>query len=336
MKIVNKIGLLIGLALIAFTPIKLMSIGKKVDLDVLSPHIRQIEKIERKGIELGFYGTSCITISYKGETYLNDPFFSNPNYFQLISGKYPNRDYLIEEHIHSLDSISLISITHGHYDHCLDLLSFEDKYADNAQFVSSSSTIDELNVWLSRNLQWQKRKIDSEGAQWIYSASKNFRIFPIISAHQPHVGKHIRLLTGSYDEPLPHVPGPVWQWKEGQVYSYVVDLMDEEEVSTRMVIISGELPSESMELLVQMKEERRFDIAFVPYWHEKKSYPTAIQVHQELETDEIILHHWNNFFRTPEKPVQMMRTSNIHKEVERLKKEGLPVSLLLPFSKIEI
>lgn len=334
MKRIKTIAISVLILLSSVIPTKLMSLGKKVELSVLTSHIYKTKPSNLKNIEIGFLGTSCIIISYNGETYLNDPFFSNPNYLELVTGRYKDRSHLIQPILKQIDDIGLVSITHGHYDHCLDLPAFNNKYQKEAKFVSSGSTIDELSQWLNEEKDWKKIKVEELSAdQWVYSNNKNFRIYPIPSEHQPHIGKHIKLLSGQYDTPREKAPGPVWQWQEGDTYSYLIDVLEQGEIISRILIVSGEVPEESLQLLSSLKEDRSIDIMFSPYWHKKKSSDALHLTYATLKPEKVILHHWNNFFRNPEKSLQTIRSSKIESEIKKLKEDGLPVSLLMPFSK---
>lgn len=337
MKKVKVITLLVFALLISLAPVKLMSLGKKVELEVLQPLLLKKDGIHLNGIKIGFYGTSCITVSYKGNTFLNDPFFSNPNYYQLMTGKYEDRSAVIEPVLNKLDSISMVTITHGHYDHCMDLPSFESKYEHDTKFISSSSTLRALAPWIKDKNNWRQYHIERLAENnWIYSQDKNFRVYPVKSTHQAHIGKNIKLFSGSYEIPLNLTPGPVWQWLEGGTYSYLLDVMDGEKIVSRILIISGEVPDESLELLTQLKKERDIDIMFTPFWHKEKSGDAFESSYNKLNPKQVIFHHWNNFFKDPEKPLQSIRSSDIEDEVKEKRSAGYPVAIMLPFSEITI
>jgi hypothetical protein len=235
----------VSLAIVAISlvPVKLMSLSKKVKLEDLADNLCQSETENTHGIKIGFYGTSCLTFNYKGSTYLNDPFFSNPSYFEIITGNYKDRSSVINPYLDKMDSISLVTITHGHYDHCLDFPYFMKKYTQNAKIVSNNSALMSLNAYTENQKGWEEYSIEKHKANWIYSADKVFRVYPIKSDHQAHIGKHIKLLTGQNETAFTETPGPFWQWKEGNTYSFIVDVMNEDKIVERFLIISGALSS---------------------------------------------------------------------------------------------
>ncbi|MCZ2393333.1 MAG: MBL fold metallo-hydrolase [Chitinophagales bacterium] len=336
MKKIKLIIALLVLVPILLVPIKLMSLGKKIELGNLKSYIFNQPSENNKGIEIDYLGTSCFIITYKGHTYLNDPFFSNPNFLELVSGKYPNRDTLINSLIPQKENISLITITHGHYDHCLDFPSFMPYFNNRAKIVASSSALLSLSPWIKNNKDLLQYPIERMAKpNWIYSSDKTFRIYPIHSEHQPHIGR-IKLLTGAYEKPLAQAPGPVWQWLEGHTYSYLLDVMDNDTIVKRLLIASGEIPMSSLEKLHELDQEKQIDLLFYPYWHKEKCGTKFEEAYQKLKPQKVIFHHWNNFFRDPNKPIQMIRSSDINNELKKKRTEGYPVSIMIPFSKTSI
>lgn len=325
------------LIIVLIVPIKLMSLGKKVELDDLKTYIFNQAPEKNKGIQIDYLGTSCFIITYKGKSYLNDPFFSNPNYLELVTGKYPNRDNLISKFIPNKKNISLVTITHGHYDHCLDLPSFMPYLNDKPKVVASSSALLSLSPWLRENNKILQYPIERMAKpNWIYSTDKTFRIYPIPSEHQAHIGKSIKLLTGTYQQPLAHAPGPVWQWLEGHTYSYLLDVLDNDSIVSRILLASGEIPQSSLHLLTNLSTEKHIDLLLYPYWHKEKCGEKFIEAYHQLSPTKVIFHHWNNFFRDPNKPIQMIRSSDINNELKEKRAEGYPVSIMMPFSKTNI
>lgn len=336
MKKIKIFSLSILVLLLAFAPVKLMSLGNKLESLLLKPYIYSPSKTEVKGIEIGFYGTTCLTFTYKGRTFLNDPFFSNPGFFEILTGKYTDRKNIITPIVEKIDSISMVSITHGHYDHCMDFEAFAPKYIADAKFISSGSTLRSIAPWMKGHKNWKQYHVEKIAKfNWIYSEDKIFRIHPILSQHLPHVGNKV-LFSGVNPTPLDKTPGPVWQWLEGGSYSYMIDVLDENEIVSRFLIVSGKLPDEALEIINDLQKERRIDIMFSPYFDKELSNEPFITSYQVLKPKEVIFHHWNNFFKNPEKPLQKLKSSDIENEVKSKKEEGYPVSVMMPFSQISI
>lgn len=329
-----SLSILIGL--LAFTPIKLMSLGKKLESLLLKAHIYQPKHIESKGIKMGFYGTTCFTFTYKGKTFLNDPFFSNPGFFEILTGRYDDRTPLIQPVLDNIDSISMVTITHGHYDHCKDFEAFTPKYEENAKFISSGSTLRSMSPWIKGHKNWKQYHIErmAEG-NWIYSEDKYFRVYPLISKHLPHIGNKV-LFAGENAVPLDKTPGPVWQWLEGGSYSYVIDFLDDDNIVQRFLIVSGSLPQQTIDIINGLQKERKVDIMLSPYFDKDLSDEPFEYAYHQIKPAEVIFHHWNNFFKNPEKPLQKLKSSDIENVIQEKKDKGYPVSIIMPFTEISL
>ena len=310
-----------------------MSLGRKLAPETLEQYTLNNLNHEKNPVQMGYYGTSCFTISYKGSTYLADPFFSNPNFFDLMVGKYKSEDYLIEPFLKQIPHISMVSISHGHYDHCLNLLSFKEKYNKNTAFIASESVFNELNSWFKDTPQNNIHALTKdEIPKWITSQDGVFRVLPIRSIHQAHLGKNIRLFAGDYQLPTAKIPKTVWQWKEGETYSYLVDVLDQGQVIKRIFIVAGELPKSSLEYVAQITRNQPINFMLTPFWHKEKSGNAFITAYNYLHPQKVIFHHWNDFFRSPEKSLKVISYSDLDSELKAYRQENLPIWILSPFS----
>lgn len=312
---------------------KIATIGKNIDPQALNPYILSGDASQTGDVKIHFYGTSCFTFQYKGSTLLNDPFFSNPDFIQLTTGRYKNQAALIKEHLKQLDSISLITITHGHYDHCLDVPAFSHLFTTQSKLVCDQSIFFELNEHLSSLHSVENVTPSDASEQWIYSSDSVFRVMPVLSIHSDHFLK-IKLFGGSYDRPLDSLPGPVWQWKEGQTYSFVIDVLNNGNIHRRFFMGAGQVGESSMEVLGKLAEERRFDIIFPAFWHQKKSGPNMDALRERLQPEMVVMHHWNNFFKHPEEAIQAIRSTQLETTLESYKANGKPVYIMMPFSEM--
>jgi hypothetical protein len=331
----NILLISIIILIISLIPAKLMSLSKKINVEDLRNEVFTPDKKHPSNVKIEFFGTSCLAFSYKGSTYLNDPFFSNPSYLEIITGRYKDHSDVINPYLNKMDSISMVTITHGHYDHCLDFPYFMKNYTHDAKIVSGTSALLSLDAYFQENKSWNEYAIEKKfNDNWIYSADKVFRVYPIISEHQAHIGKKIKLFSGENTSPLDEIPGSVWKWKEGNTYSYVLDVMNGKEIVDRFLIIAGELPQESLAVINKLQKEKRINIMFSPFWHKEKSGLAFESSYESLQPEKVIFHHWNNFFNNAEQDLECIRSSDIVNQVANKRLEGYPVSIMLPFSEI--
>ncbi|MCO5249130.1 MAG: MBL fold metallo-hydrolase [Chitinophagales bacterium] len=334
-RIVKITSILIAIIFIAIG-VKIATLGEKIDFSLLSKFVYHDDLKNEKSVNLKYFGTSCFAFTYNGETYLTDPFYSNPNIGQLLTGKYDDRSDLIEKFLGELDDVSLLSISHGHYDHCLDFSSFVTKYDDSLKIVTSQSTLNELNPEIKKHPTWQKVPInDNKNEHWIYSKKKNFRIFPVEGFHQPHFANFV-LASGTYNQPLGKMPAQVWQWEEGGTNSFVLDIMNRDEIYVRYFIFSGGLKEQGKAKLIELAKEHPVDILFAAYFDERHTDHPLDELFQLLQPKEIIMHHWNDFFSSPYKEVRKLRNSKIEKVLIEKSEKKYPVSVMMPFTEINL
>ena len=328
-----KIILLVILLPLGLVGAKIATIGKNIDHQVLNPYIINHATLPDGDIRIHFYGTSCFTFQYKGSTMLTDPFFSNPDFVQLTTGKYKNQAALIKDQLKTLDSISLITITHGHYDHCLDVPAFSHLFTSGSKLVCDKSIYYELKPHLSKLNTVENIAPTDASAQWIYSTDSVFRVMPILSLHSDHFWK-VKLFGGSYDSPLDSMPGPVWQWKEGKTYSFVIDVLDNGNIHKRFFVGAGQIEEASLQILEGLADEKRFDIIFPAYWHHKKSKSNLDLLRERLQPEMVVVHHWNNFFKQPDEAIEAIRSTQLETTLESYKESGRPVYIMMPFSEM--
>lgn len=327
-----KISLLIIMLPLVVAGAKIATIGKKVDFLSLEPYLFQSDG----PIQMHYLGTSCFLFTFKGRTLLVDPFFSNPDFLQLGTGRYKDQSHLIKGILQQKDSISMVAITHGHYDHCLDLPAFSRHFAQNTVLVGDGSIYHSLQPYFRKNKDIHDIiHPDMGSGTWIYSLDSLFRIMPVQSIHNDHFWK-IKLFGGSYEKPLDSLPGPVWQWKEGNTYSFVIDFLEGNDIKRRIYLGAGRLPETSRLQLVELGKERPFDLLIPAWWHHRRSGNTLEVLLKDIPHDRVLLHHWNNFFHQQDAGIQSIRSSRLERSLQQFRREGRKVFVMLPFTRAGI
>lgn len=334
MKLIKKFIYLIIvllLLLVALLFFKFSTIGKVVDTATTSPYLLQNQN--HKKIRLTYLGTSCFIIEFNGKQLVCDQFFSNPNIINGSVGKikYKNLNQFLDTSYYN--NVQMITVSHGHYDHCLDIGSFVNLH-DSFTVVASSCTLSELHGILDN----QKSKYipsDANELQWIYSKDSVFRVQPILSPHGPHFA-NVVMFNGCYADNLSVLPSKIYQWQAGPNYSYVVDILQADTIYYRMLLNTGQIPEEHYPTLASLSKQRAFDMMMPIYWKEKACDDKLKQLNILLKPNIVLMQHWTNFFRDSEKPVQYLKSSHIENMLPIFRSEGIPASIMLPFTSVEL
>lgn len=284
-------------------------------------------------IQLSYLGTSGFIIGYKGRQVVCDPFFSNPNLLKAGLGaiSYPPLSEKLKQEL--CDHVELITISHGHYDHCLDIGNFL-KPGSNTRVIADSSILHQLDPVLKEHGA-RKEAIGHEHGTWIYSDDSLFRIFPMASTHSPHFD-HTTLFTGNYTEPLEELPSHLWQWKLYHCSSYIIDILEAGNIYYRLIITNGKLDPDGLDDLKQQCAQRKADMLMPVFWNSKVCKGNAELYYGICQPQYMLLQHWNNFFRSNDKSLQYMRPTEFPGSLEAFGKEGIAARIMLPFSTVEL
>jgi len=322
-KVLLSIILLAAIILI-FATIKVKTIGKPINQYNFGTYLLKSDYDISKDIQLTFLGTSGFVINYKGKKIITDPYFSNPDVFNFTKKmqmpKLP--DTILPRNIY--ENTPTILISHGHYDHCLDIENFLTKDFP-IKVIAEQHIANE--VYAVKNNYDVTFETDMQ--QIHYSFDSTFRILPLNSPHSPHFAG-ITLFTGFYKEPLAQLPDRFWKWKLHHNYSYLIDILEEGRIKFRCLFLSGNISDEAVEIVRQQCIDRKVDLALQIFWKEKECMPSLNKIYTTGQPQQIILHHWNNFFKQDK--LEVMRDTHLDKVLKQLNEEGKNVHIMLPFS----
>ena len=329
LKKIIKYSILTLLTLLFLAGLKIEFIGKKIEPSSIENYILKSEN--KNKIRLTFLGTSGFIINYNDKQIVCDPFFSNPNIYSTIfsTAKLPKLNNLIADSL--FDNVSMITISHGHYDHCMDIQNFLPN--ENTKIVSDKSNLLMLSSEIQKNQKVEiKHDIETD---WIYDQDSTFRVLPIASVHAPHIA-NITFLDGIYEKALTEFPQKLWQWKMGKCNSFLVDVLQDDSVVYRFAMLGGKMTEKSEKLLIKNCKERNCNMLAHIYWNKDRNFDDIIRINQLLKPDVLLLHHWNSFFGNVNKPVQYFRTTNLPEELKNFKLNHVDAKIMMPFSSVDL
>ncbi len=329
MKRLFKIIVALAIIISLLATIKIKTLGSPITNYDFGTYLAPSNYDTTKDVQLTFLGTSGFVINYKGKKIITDPYFSNPDVFKNFVKKlqFPKlSDNILPRSVY--ENANTIVISHGHYDHCLNIENFLTKGVPT-KIIAEQHITNEINS-VKNNFDVQ---FENDMQSYHYSADSTFRIFPLNSPHSPHFAG-ITLFTGLYKEPLAHLPERFWKWKLHGNYSYLIDIMEKDSIVYRCLFLSGNIADASVEKVKELCKNKNVDIALQIFWKEKACMPGLNKVYAAGKPKKIILHHWNNFFKPYDKNIEVMRDTHLDKVLKRLNKEGKSTQIMLPFSSI--
>lgn len=289
--------------------------------------IQNIPGTMANAMEIQYLGCGGMLLRADSTAILVDPFFSNPGLARVIFGTFwrtiKSDSTQITIGLNKLDvsipgglqQTKAIFVSHSHYDHLMDVPAVMQKIKNP------------LMVYLNQSGAFTCAHVIPENHRTILRSSPNpikiptksgsFEIFPIPSAHNPHVGG-IKFFANERKKSLNYFRNPYqntrpWAWREGQTFSFLIDFKDTTgKIQARIFVqsnscdpIPAHLPSR--ELLAR----HPVDLAFlgVASHQFSENYPEAIVTH--LNPKNICWIHWEDFFGIHEKEPLTVRQTNI-------------------------
>jgi hypothetical protein len=172
---------------------------------------------------------------------------------------------------------------------------------------------------------------------WIYSADSAFRFMALVAAHAPayNVGSFkYRFASGVVDTDLVTLPRTAAEWKLGEPYAYVIDVLTAGAPVFR--IYFQDAPSDPP-LGFPPKDvlaERPFDLAVLCAATSSNVPLTPDSLLAVIKPREVLVTHWESFFRSQGAPVRVGAGTDLHEFVRSLRRSGI-TSWVIPLPRAE-
>ncbi len=218
-----------------------------------------------------------------------------------------------------LARVRAVLVGHGHYDHLMDL-PYLAPYLPNATVYGSRSVVNTLNAVPAFGgvLSAASRLVsvdslagmsaDQPGASIVVSATVRMRA--IAWEHAPNFGNHV-IARGNVAAPRSSLPRGLFGWKLGRVYAYAIDLLDPDGVVGSRIVVhdagaSPEVVRRAVAVIGTMPPARSTVVILTAAnFDQAPSYPDVLLA--SLAPQHVLLGHWEDFFRSPEKPERVVR-----------------------------
>lgn len=185
-------------------------------------------ELESDTIAYEYYGTGCMHIEYNSISFFTDPSFKPQKLFSLLFHGIKSDTNYINSLALDLSKVSVTIIGHAHYDHLMDLPFIADSLPVNSTIISSKTAKNLVDTAVTQifidALSYAGSAI--QPGSWIYDHSSKLKVLPILADHSPHLLGRV-LLSDPVLKKLDKVPSSVFSWKAGQVFTYLIDFIDE-------------------------------------------------------------------------------------------------------------
>lgn len=337
-----------GLILLGFSLMALLGTGCAGHIRCLTFHASPEPDFEedRESLHLLYLGTGGFYMRRGDDAIMTAPFYSNPGLLRLAGGGTRADEKRIEKHLPKLvDDVPAILVGHAHYDHAMDLPYIAQHRAKQARIYGSDTLV---NILLAALPEDRLESVECRAGgfaagkpigEWIPDESTRVRFMALDSMHAPHVWR-VKFFSGQVTEPQTKLPRCVWGWKEGTTYAYLIDFLSEnQEIDYRILYLDSAAHWPDYGGLPQsLLDERRPDVAILTMASFKnvRNYPEGVVCGSDPRN--IVVGHWEDFFRSPDCPPKVVRLTNGRKFMTRLEKsaDGRPVFLPKPRSWVTI
>lgn len=300
-------------------------------------------------VRVEYLGVSGFTIAYRGRVLLTAPLFSNPNFddskphwmhWLWHSPNIHSDSSLVDRLLpQTADSASMIVVGHGHYDHLLDVPYVARAHARTAT-IYGSPTVRHMLMGDSTLRANGRRVVAIEKSdvgtferpgRWWYSPDSTFRIMALEANHAPTIripGFRMTFANGFVDHDLDALPKSAEDWKLGEVYTYLIDVLDHATARPRLRIYYQDAPNSAPKGFppASVLAERPVDLAILCVATARNTRPVSPDsLLNLLRPKWVIASHWESFFRPQTYPLMLNPTSHVDEFMASLHRT-LPVT----------
>jgi hypothetical protein len=261
-------------------------------------------------LELTYLGAGGFLMRWNGRAILTAPFYSNPGLLQVGLGLAiaPNTRR-IDAHLPALDAVEAILVGHAHYDHLMDAVYVAETHALGAVLYGNETM---AHILASRErLRGRVVALDAEAGdwwqpgRWQYVADRSIRFMALRSEHAPHF-LGIKMFGGSVAKDLDQLPRSAYGWKEGQTFAFLIDFLGADG-TVRLRLHYQDAASDPPAGFVPppaAAATEPVDVAILclASFAQVRDYPEAIV--RQLQPRTVVVGHWEDFFRSPDLPLQ--------------------------------
>jgi hypothetical protein len=306
-------------------------------------------------VTVTYLGVSGLLIQHAGHVMLTAPFFSDPEFSKVRPRvrRLLRRNTPISADTNAINALlpraarnaSVILVGHGHYDHLMDVPFIATRHATSA-IVYGSPTVRHILMGDTALRSHPGRvvaidttdagTVDGEG-RWIYSADSAFRFMALVASHAPafNLGAFkYRFASGVVAADLDSLPHTAPEWKLGEPYAFIIDVLAGNIPVYR--IYFQDAPSQPPLGFppLSVLARRGIDLAVLCAATSSNVTYAPDSLLAVIKPREVLVTHWESFFRSQGAPVRVGAGTNLHEFVRSLRRSGIK-SWVIPLPQTE-
>ncbi len=256
-------------------------------------------------ISVTYLGVAGLLIEHNGHVMLTAPFFSNPSLRMVM----PRATRLLRSTPRiSADTVAKIysgpSVRHM-------------LMGDSALRANGGERV----VAISAAAIGRKER----RGVWYYSADSAYRFMALAASHAPTYRAWRQVYTftsGSVDVDLDSLPHTAAEWKLGEPYAFIIDVLSDRTRAPLFRIYFEDAPSEPPLGFppTEVLAERPIDLAVICAATSSNVSNTPDSLLTVLKPSQVILAHWEDFFRPQTLPIQLSPATDLDAIRESLRK----------------
>lgn len=290
-------------------------------------------------VTIQYLGVGGFAIRIGEEALLTAPFYSNPGLFRVGLGieidpdraRIPDRPPLLDG-----ATVAGVLVGHAHYDHLMDVPAVLEKWKlPNVPVYGDETAVQQLANLEPKGTAFPVTAypVNALGGTWRRQGGwltppappdqprtpSRFRVMPLLSEHAPHFFG-LKLFQG-HVEPGGGKPCNAYDWKEGQTWGYLIDVLADDGV-TPLLRIHYQDSASNPEFgwpPREMLAERRVDLVLftAASFSQVSEHPQAIL--RELEPRYALAAHWEDFFQAPTETPEVVPGTDMRELLARLR-----------------
>src|SRR5256714_11800357 len=300
-------------------------------------------------IAVTYLGVSGLLIEHAHHVLLTAPFFSNPSFGQVrprvakllrsTPRIAPDTNAIEKLLPRSADRASTILVGHGHYDHLMDVPYIATHRATSATIYGGPSVRHMLMGDSTLRANEGRRVVAVSEAvvgrsqrrgAWFYSTDSAYRFMAVMASHAPNYRALKQTYTftiGTVDTDLDSLPHTAAEWKLGEPYAYIIDVLSDRTRTPVFRIYFQDAPSEPPLGFppVEVLAERPIDLAVLCAATSSNVSNTPDSLLAVLKPLNVMLGHWEDFFRAQTLPLRLGPGTDVEALRTSLRK-SLPAS----------